>query len=218
MSTPAPYLEAWAAGQQRRWRIAHLVERLPGLIFVLIGAAFLGVIMVGASIAPGYDYHFAAISDLGVIPSTALLFNSMLIVVGALNVLAGIGLSREYGRRSLVVVYGLTGVGAIGAGIFTLDAGGLHSVFAAIGFTFFNVQALITAALLRGAVRLLGLAAGVLGLTYMVIMVIGDAGNPAVFGAIGHGGTERMIIYPVMLWLLALGGYLLGEAAQESSP
>jgi hypothetical protein len=37
-------------------------------------------------------------------------------------------------------------------------------------------------------------------------MVIGDSGNTGVFGPIGHGGTERMIAYPAMLWLLAFSG------------
>jgi hypothetical protein len=40
-------------------------------------------------------------------------------------------------------------------------------------------------------------------------MVIGDSGNPTVFGPIGHGGAERMIVYPAMIWLIAFGGYLL---------
>ncbi|MFC7028904.1 hypothetical protein ACFQJ5_16930 [Halomicroarcula sp. GCM10025324] len=43
-------------------------------------------------------------------------------------------------------------------------------------------------------------------------MALGDAGNATAFGAIGHGGTERMIVYPVMLWLVAFGGYLLGKS------
>jgi hypothetical protein len=42
-------------------------------------------------------------------------------------------------------------------------------------------------------------------------MLIGDGGNPAVFGAIGHGGSERMIAYPAMLWLLVFGGYLIAS-------
>jgi hypothetical protein len=46
---------------------------------------------------------------------------------------------------------------------------------------------------------------------YVAIMIVGDAGNPAVFGPIGHGGAERMIVYPVMLWMLALGGYLMAD-------
>ena len=53
--------------------------------------------------------------------------------------------------------------------------------------------------------------AGALGLLFVVLMAIGDAGNEAVFGAIGHGGTERMIVFPVMLWMLAFGGYLMAR-------
>jgi hypothetical protein len=58
--------------------------------------------------------------------------------------------------------------------------------------------------------------AGAVGLVYVGIMVIGDSGNPAVFGPIGHGGAERMIVYPVMLWMLALGGYLMAAAPPEA--
>ena len=31
----------------------------------------------------------------------------------------------------------------------------------------------------------------------------------------GHGGAERMIVYPVMMWLMAFGGYLLGTPRVE---
>ena len=58
--------------------------------------------------------------------------------------------------------------------------------------------------------KVIAALAGVVGLAFVVIMVIGDAGNPAMFGPIGHGGTERMIVYPVMLWMVAFGGSLFG--------
>ena len=61
----------------------------------------------------------------------------------------------------------------------------------------------------------LGVLAGLVGLAFVGLMVVGDAGNPAVFGPIGHGGAERMIVYPVMLWLLAFGGYLLAREPQS---
>jgi hypothetical protein len=61
----------------------------------------------------------------------------------------------------------------------------------------------------------LGLLAGAIGLFFTIVMVIGDSGNPAVFGPIGHGGAERMIAYPVMLWLLALGGYLMATVVDK---
>jgi hypothetical protein len=65
--------------------------------------------------------------------------------------------------------------------------------------------------------RWVSIAMGVLGLAFVVIMVIGDSGNPAAFGPIGHGGAERMIVYPAMLWMMAFGGYLMGSRAETSA-
>ena len=84
-------------------------------------------------------------------------------------------------------------------------------MFALVGFLFFNIEAVGTAAVVRGTMKAISLVAGATGLVFVVVMVIGDAGNPAIFGPIGHGGAERMIVYPAMLWLLALGGYLVGR-------
>lgn len=183
-----------------------------GLLLVLLGASFLTATMLAASIAPGYDFNAAAISDLGVIGETAVLFNALLVAVGALNIGAGILLYRVHRRIWILAIYVLAGIGAAGAGLVPLDTSELHSLFALFGFVFFNVEALATAAVLRGPMRALSLVAGLIGLIYVVVMIIGDAGNPAVFGAIGHGGSERMIVYPTMLWTLAVGGYLLARS------
>lgn len=183
-----------------------------GLLLVLLGASFLTATMLAASIAPGYDFNAAAISDLGVIGETAVLFNALLVAVGALNIGAGILLYRVHCRIWILAIYVLAGIGAAGAGLVPLDTSELHSLFALFGFVFFNVEALATAAVLRGPMRALSLVAGLIGLIYVVVMIIGDAGNPAVFGAIGHGGSERMIVYPTMLWTLAVGGYLLARS------
>ena len=68
-----------------------------------------------------------------------------------------------------------------------------------------------TAFAIRGPMRAIALGAGAAGLVFVAVMIVGDGGNPDVFGPIGHGGAERMIVYPAMLWLLAFGGYLIGH-------
>jgi len=166
-------------------------------------------IMLAAAMAPNYDLTGGAISDLGVIPETALLFNGSLVVAGALNVLGGYWFYRTHGRRWLLALFVVAGLGAVGAGVFPLDTGAAHSLAALAAFLFFNLEAVASAVELPGPMRLLSVVAGLVGLAFVVVMVIGDAGNSAVFGPIGHGGAERMIVYPVMLWLVALGGYLL---------
>lgn len=181
-----------------------------GLLLVLLGASFLTATMLAASIAPGYDFNAAAISDLGVIGETAVLFNALLVAVGALNIGAGILLYRVHRRIWILAIYVLAGIGAAGAGLVPLDTNDLHGMFALTAFLFFNVQAIAVGTLVSGPMRAVSWIAGMVGIGFVVLMVIGDAGNPGVFGPIGHGGAERMIVYPVMLWLMGFGGYLMG--------
>lgn len=187
--------------------------RVAGGLFVGLAALFLTAIMLGAAMAPGYDFGGGAISDLGVIPETALLFNGTLVVVGLMNALGGYAFYRVHGKRWILATFALAGLGAIGAGLFPLDTGGIHGLFALFGFLFFNLQALAVATLTAGFVRWASALAGLVGIVFVVLMALGDAGNVAAFGPIGHGGTERMIVYPVMLWMVAFGGYLLGVGA-----
>ena len=189
---------------------------LAGLSLVALAALFLTVLMVGASIAPGYDVAGGAISDLGVIAETRLLFNASLLIVGLLNVVAGILLYRRHARAWILVLFAIAGIGAMGAGLVPLDGGGLHGLFALAAFVAINLEACAMATAVTGPMRAISLVAGVIGLAFVVLMIIGDAGSPSVFGPIGHGGAERMIVYPAMLWALAFGGYLMAAPAPES--
>jgi len=191
----------------------HQGSSLPGVLLFLLGTSFLTVTMLAASVAPAYDFNRAAISDLGVIDATALMFNGLLVAVGALNIAGGFLLYRSHGHTWILVTYLLAGIGAAGAGLVPLDASGLHSLFALVGFVFFNLEAVASATIVQGPMRAISWAAGLIGLVFVVVMVIGDAGNAAVFGAIGHGGSERMIVYPAMLWTIAFGGYRMAGGA-----
>jgi hypothetical membrane protein len=183
-------------------------QRLAGVVLFALAATFMTVIMLGASMAPGYDMGAAAISDLGVTPQTSLLFNATLILVGILNIVGGL-LLLGLDRPVLLGLFTVAGVGAIGVGVFPLDTGAPHSMAALTAFLLFNLQAIGVATIVRGPMRAVSLLAGSAGLLFVVLMVIGDSGNASAFGVIGHGATERMIVYPVMLWMLALGGYLM---------
>jgi hypothetical membrane protein len=185
--------------------------RLPGALLFVEAAQFMTVIMLAASMAPAYDFGGGAISDLGVIGATATVFNVSLVVTGLLNLVAGSLLYLDRPSAWRLAIYVAAGVGAIGAGLLPLDKGDAHSLFALGAFLFFNVQAIASSRLAGGPMAAISVLAGVVGLVFVVIMVIGDAGDPAVFGPIGHGGAERMIVYPVMLWMLAFGGYLMGR-------
>ncbi len=192
-------------------------QRFAGLTLFVLSAQFMTVIMLGAAMAPGYDFGGGAISDLGVVAETAVLFNTSLVVVGLLNAIGGYIFYRTHGSRWILSVYVLAAIGAIGAGAFPLDTGGLHGLFALAAFLFFNVEAIASGTRLAGPMKVVSILAGLVGITFVALMAIGDAGNAAAFGPIGHGGTERMIVYPPMLWLLAFGGYLMGAPIDDAA-
>lgn len=199
--------------QSTPWQRAEprTVDRAAGLILLILAAQFMTIIMLAASIAPRYDYHAAAISDLGVIPETSLLFNLSLVAVGVLNIVGGYLFYRSHGRRWILAVFVIAGIGAAGAGLLPLDRSEFHGLFALAAFLFFNLEAIATGQVTHGPIRWVSRVAGATGLAFVVLMVIGDSGSAAVFEPIGHGGAERMIVFPVMLWMLVVGGWLLGR-------
>ena len=182
-----------------------------GLLLFVLAAQFMTVLMLAAGIAPAYDLQGGAISDLGAIAETATLFNVSLALVGVLNLIAGYLLFRARGGAWLLATFAAAGIGAVGAAANPLGHSDLHGLFALVAFIAFNVEAIVASGLVRGPMRWISIAAGAIGLAFVVLMVIGDALTPSAFGPIGHGGTERMIVYPVMLWMLAFGGYLMAE-------
>jgi len=214
MATTHPHREPFSVRPATRLNTRWLNgQALPGFLLFVLAAQFMLVIMLAASMAPAYDYGAAAISDLGVIGETAVLFNISLIAVGMLNIAGGYLFYRSHRRGWILAIFALAGIGAAGAGIVPLNTSDLHSIFALVAFLFFNLEAIAVGAVVAGPMKALSVIAGVIGVAFVVLMVIGDSGNTAVFGPIGHGGAERMIVYPVMLWMMAFGGYLMSRTA-----
>ncbi|WP_292365827.1 MULTISPECIES: DUF998 domain-containing protein [unclassified Methanoculleus] len=188
---------------------------IAGVLLFLLPVQFMTVLMAGAAIAPGYSISRNAISDLGVIDATVWLFNASLFIAGLLNIVGGYFLYRSYGKGWIPAVFGLAGIGAIGAAIFTLDIPGIHGLFALLAFMFFNIQAFACATLVRGPLKAISVIAGVVGLVFLVTHAASDFGIVNLYGPIDHGGSERMIVYPALLWLAAFGGYLMAPFARE---
>jgi hypothetical membrane protein len=184
---------------------------LAGTILFVSAAQFVTVIVIAAALAPGYDIRNAAISDLGSIRSTATLFNCSVIAVGLCNILSGYFYFRAHSELRLMAIFTVAGIGAAGVGLFPVSRFEIHGLFALMAFVFFNVEVISTGARLAGPMRVLSFMTGTIGLVSLVVMIIGDSGYQALLGPMGHGGTERMIVYPPMLWLAAFGGYLLRD-------
>lgn len=182
---------------------------LTGLVFVALAAQFALVSVLAAVPAPGDVFAQGTIGDVGTIEETALLFDTSLVAVGALNLVGGYLFYRSHDERWILAVFALAGVGATGAGLFPLEAGRLHGRFALAAVLGFNLEAIAGGARLTRPMKAVSMLAGLVGLAFVALLAIGDAGNAAVLDPVGRGGAERLTVYPPMLWMAAFGGYLM---------
>jgi hypothetical membrane protein len=105
----------------------------------------------------------------------------------------------------------------LGVGIFPGNTG-LHPIFALLAFVSGGVAAILSYKVSVSPLRYIVVALGVIALLMLVLGIVGAPqpdgmgllGNAGPIAALGAGGVERWVAYPVVLWLTVFGGYLMG--------
>lgn len=187
-----------------------------GCILVLAAGQFMVLLMLAECMAPGYSMHDSSISDLGTIAETELLFNASLFLIGLLNLAAGYVLYKVVGDRKVLTMFALGGIGAMGAALIPLDhPSGIHGLFALLAFVFINAEAMVAGRLAKFPLDRISLFLGILGIIFVPVMIMVDSGSLDVTGSIGHGGVERLMAFPGLVWMLVFGGYLIASPHED---
>jgi hypothetical membrane protein len=181
------------------------------LIFVAVTQFVLGVI-VSEALHLGYSISGNYVSDLGVGPSS-MIFNSSVFLMGLLLIIGAYFLHRAFNFTMLTLTFVLTAIGSMGVGIFTKDAGIIHSMAALLFFLFSGLSAIFAVVcshvhgfkLMKMPFSAISVILGLIELGGLVLFV-----GKIDFG-LGVGGMQRMVIYPVLLWLAGFGGYLMAH-------
>ena len=169
--------------------------------------------LVAEAVYPGYSISQNYISDLGVGPS-ALIFNSSVFLLGLMVVLGAYFMRRSFRDRLVTGLLVLAGVGAMGVGLFPENNPVMHRIVADVAFNFGGLAPIAACRLLRKPFNYFSLVLGLVSLCAMVLLSaqysfgLGEQ----YFLGLGPGGMERMIVYPVLLWEMGLGGYLTASA------
>ncbi len=174
-------------------------------VLLFIGTAwFLMGIVVSEALYPGYHVT-QMISDLGV-GSTALVYNSSIIVFGFVLLAAAYLLRKEEPDIWFSALMGLIGIGAIGVGIFPENTGTPHVISAMIVFIFGGIVAIMSYRVFPAPWAWFSVALGIITLAAIILL-----GAKCYLG-LGAGGMERMIAYPLILWALGSGAFLMAPA------
>jgi len=197
---------------------------IAGSSLVLAGVVSIMGIITAQSLYPDYSVR-QDISDLGstqppdpvIHQPSATIFNSSMLVTGVLVLLAVYALHRSTGRRALTAPLAAFGVGVFGVGVFPGNVTPWHGLFALLTFTSGGVTVLISSRVVpRPFADICAVLGGVSLLVLVTVFVYGLAlRTPHPLSPLGSGGIERWVVYPLLCWVLAFGGYLLGA---ESGP
>jgi hypothetical membrane protein len=138
--------------------------------------------------------------------------------LGLLVLVATFFIFRAYRTKLLSTLLFLAGIGAMGVGICSETNLIMHWIVSLIAFLFGGLSALASYKIERAPKRYLSMALGIFTLTSLFLFVSGrflELGN---FLGLGPGGTERLIVYPVMLWAIGLGSYVMHAGVRPNSP
>lgn len=197
--------------------------RLAGGLLFLAGVTILMGIITAEALYPGtFSTGANEISDLGgtrppnsvILQPSATIFDVSMALIGVLVLAGSWFVHRAFGRRSVAIPIATLGIGALGVGLFPGNTGTPHAIFAMVTFVSGGIAAISAARVTSAPFRHLSFFLGAASLaTLGMYMLLGDASPMA---GLGIGGVERWIVYPVVLWITAFGGYLSGRA--DSSP
>lgn len=193
------------------------MKMIAGLMFFLSG----GIVLMGIETAeifyPGiYSISQNLISTLASTPPpngvisqpSAAIFDGSVIIGGVLSLFASIILLRHMKNMLFLIPVILMSAGMIGVGMFPAKTGLVHQIFALGAFLFGGIAAISSSVVVRIPFAYMAIF---LGLITLLFLFLGLFDPFVVVPLLGPGGTERWIVYPLTIWLLGFGSYLMAE-------
>lgn len=192
---------------------------IAGILFFLAGSVILMGIITGEIFYPEiytYTTHDSMISDLGateppysiITQPSANIFNFSMIISGILIIIGAYFLFRTYNDRIAAILLGLLGLGALGVGIFPGNINPQHPLFAMTTFISGGLSAIYSFRLINSPLRYIAVLFGVICLFFLFTANM-------FIPVLGGGGVERWVAYPIVMWIIGFGGYLMGLGSKE---
>ena len=195
---------------------------VAGALFFIAGTLILLGIVTAEATYPGYSVSQNYISDLGGATSGAIMqpagavLDATLVVGGLLIIGGAYALHRALDKRAfpsaLPLLIALAGIGSVGVSIFNETFGIIHWLLSGLTFIAGGFAAIAAFNQQKAPLRYFSV---ILGITALVF-AIGPYVTPAV-AFLGVGGAERWAVYPIVLWLIGFGGYLMGTSSNTTS-
>lgn len=195
-------------------------KTLAGALLFVAAAQYTIAILLAQAVYPNYSTSLNYISDLGVWGKpSAIIENPSAILLSLLALISVYFIHREFKSRVITASIFLASLGYLLAGIFPENSFIVHGtpVIHIIGgftiFVFWSIAAIGSYKIIRGPFKYFSV---ILGVVSLVALVLYFGARPSYLG-IGVGGMERMIIYPQLIWMIAIGVNFLSSSDKEQT-
>lgn len=177
---------------------------IAGSLLFIGSIQFILSLILSEVLYPSYSASSQTISSLGVGPS-AIVFNSSILLLGIMGLIGVYFHHQVYKLNLFSILLGLAYIGAIGVGIFTESPStfSLHVIFSFMAYLFGGLAAIASYKLQKQPMSTFSVFLGASSLLAIIILASGN------YLGLGLGGIERMVAYPLLLWLVGLGSYLI---------
>jgi hypothetical membrane protein len=208
--------------------------QLAGTLILLAGIQFVLGAHIAESTYPGYSVNQNYLSDLGatvrytesgvttiIQQPASLIFTVIVFTVGAFATISAYLISLNVKSKRLVIFMGLFGIAMIGIAVFSEVFTLIHGVFSLIAFFSFSLAAIFSFKFQKRPINYISVILGISALIAIFLLELlsldqilpelglSASGFPSFNTPIGIGGMERMIAYPMMLWLVMFGASLI---------
>ncbi len=211
----APSVASPSVSGERLGPLVHRSVHHGAALWALGAAQFLLAMIVVEDRYPGYSVIRNYISDLG---NTQLspwhdVFNVSVAVLGLFVLFGVILVQTAFPRRGVsrigLALGGISGVGAVGVGLFPENLFGTeHGIASGVTFVGGSLALILLGFAMFRDTRWDGFRAYTIlsGLVGLVATALSETNHDF---ALGVGGMERLIVAPLLLWLLVAGIHLL---------
>jgi hypothetical membrane protein len=132
-----------------------------------------------------------------------MVFSASIFLLGLLIIVGTYFLQCAFNVKILTVLLTLTALGFIGVSIFTHNSYSIHFIAAVITFLFGGLSAIYSYKLMKLPFSLINVLLGLMTISVSVLYLIKQ------YLGLGLGGMERMMVYPILIWEIVFGGYLI---------
>jgi hypothetical membrane protein len=209
--------------KRRVWANSTRILKTAGVLALVAAAQWVLLVIVAETQYPNYVIQHNYLSDLGatchrglvptacvIVSPSSLIWDSSLALMGLLSLVSAVLVYAVLRKKGFSMLFGLWGLGAFIAGVVPETLLSVHEIASLVAFVGGSFAAIVAYRFLTSPLKYLSVALGLFSFACIIALTFDGPFFRwnGIFG-LGLGGIERMVVYPIIIWEIALGAFLM---------